>query len=99
MLGPGVDSPDSVQTLTTAIAPDNIVQRPGRRDESSSDDEYRRFRVTMKHVADIDLERVMEFCRADQQAPHGEEECLTGELSRSEISRNIAGSLVVPGLS
>jgi eukaryotic translation initiation factor 2C len=22
----------------------------------------------------------MEFCRADKQAPHGEEECLTGEL-------------------
>lgn len=76
-----------MQTFTTAIAPDNIVQRPGRRDESSSDDEYRRFRVTIKHVAEIDLERVMEFCRADKQAPHGEEECLTGELSASVKSR------------
>ncbi|RSH92939.1 hypothetical protein EHS25_008385 [Saitozyma podzolica] len=82
-------SRNSVQTFTTAIAPDNIVQRPGHRDESSSDDEYRRFRVTIKHVADIDLERVMEFCRADQQAPHGEEECLTGLMATNVLMRDV----------
>jgi eukaryotic translation initiation factor 2C len=70
-----------VHVFTTAISPDQKVHKT--KDESSSDDEWRRFKVAIKHVAEIDLEKVMEFCRSDKHTPSGEEECLTGELPQT----------------
>ncbi len=33
----------------------------------------------MKWVADVDLEAVMKFCRANLESPCCEEQCLTGQ--------------------
>ncbi len=45
---------------------------------ASSDDEGRRFKIVIKHVAEIDLEAVMAFCRTDEKVPSSEEKCLSG---------------------
>ena len=68
-----------VHSFITALAADNVARR--NKDESSSDDESRRFKVEIKHVAVIDLEKVMDFCNPHKRSPSGEEECLTGELN------------------
>ena len=59
---------------------DGAVQRPKR---DSSDDELKRWKITIKHVAIVDLETVMRFCRPDEGVPEKEEECLTGKLHRA----------------
>ena len=82
-----------VQHFETAITPEGVVQRPSRREESSSDDEYRRFKVSIKWVADVDLEAVMKFCRANESSPSGEEECLTGQLQFSDCKVIAVGFL------
>lgn len=65
--------------LSTALNPNREVRKP-RRDDSSSDDEFRRFKLAFKLVAKIDLEHVMQFCRADKHTPKSEEAALTGKL-------------------
>jgi eukaryotic translation initiation factor 2C len=55
------------------------VQRPAT-DGSGSDSENRRFKVDIKHVAEIDLELVMEHCRPERGTPQEEENMLTGQL-------------------
>lgn len=70
-----------VHSFITALASDNVARK--NKDSSSSDDESRRFKVEIKHVAVIDLEKVMDFCKPDKRSPSGEEDCLTGELSDS----------------
>ncbi|WVQ97314.1 hypothetical protein IAU59_004425 [Kwoniella sp. CBS 9459] len=80
---------DASQTFSVAVTPDGVVQHPDRREESSSDDEGRRWKVTVKLVADIDLEHVMDFCKADQKAPSGEEECLTGLMATNVLMRDL----------
>ena len=60
------------------MAPDGVVQKPSKNTDSSSDDEHRRFKVVIKHVALIDLEAVMSYCRTNKPTPGIEEECLTG---------------------
>lgn len=67
-----------MHTFITALASDHVARK--NKEDSSSDDESRRFKVEIKHVAVIDLEKVMEFCRTDKKSPSGEEDCLTGEL-------------------
>lgn len=47
---------------------------------TSSDDENRRWNVTIKHVALVDLETVIKYCRPNEGTPEQEEECQTGEL-------------------
>jgi eukaryotic translation initiation factor 2C len=69
-------------TLTVSLASTREV---ARQKDTSSDDEYRRFRVTFRKVAEIDLEAVMRFCRADsaeKRDDKAEEACLTG-MSRA----------------
>ena len=78
-------------SFDTAITPEGVVQSVSRREESSSDDEYRRFKVTIKWVADVDLEAVMEFCRADESSPSGEEECLSGQYSCPRRMQHVIG--------
>lgn len=58
---------------------DGIVQRPGH--TSSSDEEQRRWRITIKQVATIDLQAVIEFCTPSEGVSKVEEECLTGMVS------------------
>lgn len=65
--------------MITTLASDRTIQRPDNRD-ASSDGEERRFKVTLKRVAKIDLEAVMEFCRPHEGAPQSEEACITGKL-------------------
>ncbi|OCF39530.1 hypothetical protein I317_06689 [Kwoniella heveanensis CBS 569] len=77
------------QTFSVAVTPDGVVQHPDRREESSSDDEGRRWKVTVKLVAEIDLEHVMDFCKTDQKAPSGEEECLTGLMATNVLMRDL----------
>lgn len=72
---------------TVTLLASGEVQRPGQK-ESSSDEEQRRYRVTMKRVAEIDLESVMEFCRADQHTPKAEEACLTGVMATNVLLRD-----------
>lgn len=67
-----------MKTFITTTTPDNVVQRPAT-DGSGSDSENRRFKVEIKHVAEIDLERIMEHCRPDQGTPKEEENMLTGK--------------------
>ena len=62
--------------FTTAIDRDGVVRRPG---QTASDDEARRWDVTIKHVATIDLQAVMDFCGNKGNIFKVEEECLTGE--------------------
>ncbi|ORY32296.1 Piwi domain-domain-containing protein [Naematelia encephala] len=73
-------------TLITAIAPDGVVQQPG---QSSPDDQYRRFKVTIKHVALVDLDAVMKFCEADKGSPSGEEACMTGLMATNVLLRDV----------
>ena len=72
-----------MHSFITALASDNVARKA--KDSSSSDDESRRFKVEIKHVAVIDLEKVMDFCKPDKRSPSGEEDCLTGELSNSDL--------------
>lgn len=60
----------------------------GGQQQSSSDEESRRYKISMKLVAEIDLEAVMEFCRADERAPSGEERCLTGVMATNVLLRD-----------
>lgn len=64
------------------MAPDNVVE--AKRDSSSSDDEHRRFKIAIRHVATIDLDAVMKYCKADQGVPEQEERCMTGVCYWSE---------------
>lgn len=75
-----------MKTFITTIAPDNVVQRPVT-DGSGSDSENRRFKVEIKHVAETNLERVMEHCRPERGTPKEEEDMLTGKLSVGLPSR------------
>ncbi|WWC66253.1 uncharacterized protein I206_100154 [Kwoniella pini CBS 10737] len=74
------------QTFKVALAPDGVVQRSGK--GSSSDEENRQWTLILKLVAEIDLEIVMEFCRADQKAPANEEKCLTGLMATNVLMRD-----------
>ncbi|WWC86242.1 uncharacterized protein L201_001115 [Kwoniella dendrophila CBS 6074] len=74
------------QTFSVALAPDGIVHRS--REGSSSDDENRRWTLKLKLVAEVDLEYVMEFCRADKKAPSNEEQCLTGLMATNVLMRD-----------
>lgn len=76
--------PGDTVVLQTALNPNREVVKV-KRDDSSSDDEYRRFRVGFKLVAKIDLEHVMQFCKADQNTPRSEEAALTGQFTLCEI--------------
>jgi hypothetical protein len=67
--------------LQTALNSNRDVSRP-KREGSSSDEEQRRWKLAFKLVAKIDLEFVMEFCRADKNTPHSEEASLTGEYKQ-----------------
>ncbi|WVW82289.1 hypothetical protein I302_104295 [Kwoniella bestiolae CBS 10118] len=77
----------SSQTFSVALAPDGIVHR--MRESSSSDDENRRWKVALKLVAEVDLEFVMDFCRADKKAPSNEEQCLTGLMATNVLMRDV----------
>ena len=65
--------------FTVAVNSDGVVQRPGH--TSSSDEEQRRWRITIKQVATIDLQAVMQFCGNKGDVAKVEEECLTGDLT------------------
>lgn len=81
-------TPDETYTHKTTLLASGEVQGAGQQ-QSSSDEESRRYTVTMKLVAEIDLESVMEFCRADQRAPSGgEERCLTGVMATNVLLRD-----------
>lgn len=49
------------------------------RDGSSSDEETKRWKIAIKHVNVIDLEVVMQYCKADEHVPRNEEAMLTGQ--------------------
>jgi len=57
---------------------DGVVQKPGQ--SSGSEDEQRKWKIVIKHVALIDLEAVIKFCKADNGSAKVEEACLTGKL-------------------
>ncbi|KAK8865920.1 hypothetical protein IAR55_001068 [Kwoniella newhampshirensis] len=75
------------QSFLTAVAPDGVVARAGH--TTSSDDEYRRWKVTLKLVAIVDLQYVMNFCEADKGAPSNEEKCLTGLMATNVLMRDL----------
>ncbi|WWD17893.1 hypothetical protein CI109_102338 [Kwoniella shandongensis] len=79
--------PDQSQTFLTAVAPDGVVSRPGH--TTSSDDEYRRWKVTLKLVAVVDLQYVMDFCQTEKGAPSNEEKCLTGLMATNVLLRDV----------
>jgi eukaryotic translation initiation factor 2C len=60
-----------------------VVQKPGQ--SSGSEDEQRKWKIVIKHVALIDLEAVIKFCKADNGSAKVEEACLTGKLPRNLI--------------
>lgn len=70
-------STDEAGSFTVAVNADGVVQRPGH--SSSSDDEQRRWRVSIREVAQIDLEAVIKFCTPSAGVMKVEEACLTGE--------------------
>lgn len=72
---------------TTTLLASGEVQR-GAQQQSSSDEESRRYHVDMKLVAEIDLESVMEFCRASDRAPTNEERCLTSVMATNVLLRD-----------
>ena len=76
-----------------AMTADGAVQRPTMAPSSSSDDDLKRWRINIKHVAIIDLETVMQFSRPDEGVPNNEEACLTGKLGwmRLELRRSAHG--------
>jgi eukaryotic translation initiation factor 2C len=78
------DTIDNSQQFSVAVNQDGIVQKPGQ--SSGSEDEQRRWRITIKHVALIDLEAVIRFCAADEGSASVEEECLTGKLSNFHLT-------------
>jgi eukaryotic translation initiation factor 2C len=61
-----------------AVNTDGVVQKPGQ--SSGSEDEQRKWKIVIKHVALIDLEAVIKFCKADNGSAKVEEACLTGKL-------------------
>ncbi|EIW72602.1 hypothetical protein TREMEDRAFT_12051, partial [Tremella mesenterica DSM 1558] len=77
---------DVTHTFTTAITHDAVVQRS--RNDSSSDEEMKRWKVKVRHVAIIDLELVMKYCRADEGAPSNEEQVLTGVMAVNVLMRD-----------
>ncbi|OCF55470.1 hypothetical protein L486_06954 [Kwoniella mangroviensis CBS 10435] len=77
---------NSSQSFSVALAPDGIVHRT--REGSSSDDENRRWNLALKLVAEVDLEYVMEFCRANKGPPSNEEQCLTGIMATNILMRD-----------
>ncbi|WVR05874.1 hypothetical protein IAU60_002900 [Kwoniella sp. DSM 27419] len=87
------------QTFIVAIAPDGIVHKTAREDSSSSDDEGRKWKVTLKLVNEISLQSVLDFCKASEGAPQGEEECLTGNrfFSMEGAHAISAGAVVCNG--
>ncbi|BEI91628.1 uncharacterized protein CcaverHIS019_0404480 [Cutaneotrichosporon cavernicola] len=76
-------------TLTVSLASTREV---ARQQVTSSDDEFRRFRVTFRKAAEIDLEAVMRFCRADSSETrdhNAEEACLTGVMATNILLRDV----------
>jgi eukaryotic translation initiation factor 2C len=69
---------ENSQTFTVAVNTDGVVQKPGQ--SSGSEDEQRKWKIVIKHVALIDLEAVIKFCKADNGSAKVEEACLTGKL-------------------
>ncbi|WVQ85375.1 hypothetical protein IAT38_007540 [Cryptococcus sp. DSM 104549] len=76
------------QTFVTALAPDGVVHKK-QEGTSSSDEEFRRWKVTLRLVAEVDLQYVMDFCQADKKAPSGEEKCLTGLMATNVLLRDV----------